>query len=342
MKGPELVWDDGDVRAGPRWGRVEAWRASVRVRWLFRRFRSGPQSGSYSTRNRPDDPGRFVQTYPSEYRKPMNGSFKSSGRIVSSDQAVPNNLKNETLNNRQFVRLVAYNKKFVGCSFRNTTFEVCYLRKCTFDSCDFSGCHFDRCKLPGTSFQECKFDYATFERTLIEPEILKTGCPSFENLQMRFARSLRINYQELGDSDATNEAILVELAATEIHLKKAVFSRDYYYRSKYKGFRRAVLAVEFAKFKALDIIWGNGEKINRLIMTLFFVLVCMAVFDVLNYRNPKNVDDYIDAIVMAPQVLVGVASPIEFSAGYLSIIAIIRFVVFTLFVSIILKRFHRR
>ena len=68
----------------------------------------------------------------------------------------------------------------------------------------------------------------------------------------------------------------------------------------------------------------------------------MAVFDVLNYRNPKNVDDYIDAIVMAPQVLVGVASPIEFSAGYLSIIAIIRFVVFTLFVSIILKRFHRR
>ena len=27
--------------------RVEDWRASLRVRWLFRRFRSGPQSGSH-------------------------------------------------------------------------------------------------------------------------------------------------------------------------------------------------------------------------------------------------------------------------------------------------------
>ena len=30
-----------------RRSRVEDWRASLRVRWLFRRFRSGPQSGSH-------------------------------------------------------------------------------------------------------------------------------------------------------------------------------------------------------------------------------------------------------------------------------------------------------
>ena len=30
------------------WGRVENWRAYVRVRWRFRRFRFGPQSGSHS------------------------------------------------------------------------------------------------------------------------------------------------------------------------------------------------------------------------------------------------------------------------------------------------------
>ena len=28
-------------------GRVGGWRADFRVRWLFRRFRSGPQSGSH-------------------------------------------------------------------------------------------------------------------------------------------------------------------------------------------------------------------------------------------------------------------------------------------------------
>ena len=272
----------------------------------------------------------------------MNDQFKSTGRIICSDQAVPNDLQHERLNNRQFVRLVANTRKFTGCNFRNTTFEACYLRKCTFDSCDFSGCHFERCELPGTSFIGCKFDYSTFHRTLIEPEILKTGCPSFENLQMRFARSLRVNYQEIGDSDSANEAILVELAATEIHLKKAVSSRDSYYRRKYKGFRRVILAIELAKFKALDFIWGNGEKVYRLLRTLFFVLVCMAVFDVLAYRNPKNVDDYIAAIVMAPQVLVGAVSPIGFSTVYLTIVAVIRIVAFALLVSIILKRFHRR
>jgi uncharacterized protein YjbI with pentapeptide repeats len=272
----------------------------------------------------------------------MNNPFKSSGRAVCLDQAVPHNLENATLNNRQFVRLVAYEKRFVRCDFRNSTFEACYLRKCTFDSCDFSGCHFDRSQLPGTSFEGCRFDYATFERTTIEPAILRTGCPGFENLQMRFARSLRINYQELGDSSAANEAILVELAATEMHLKKAAFSRESYYRRKYRGFERAALTAAWAKFKALDLIWGNGEKAIRIVGTLFVVLACMALFDVLNFRNHKNVDDYIEAFVMAPQVLVGAASPNEFGAAYLSIVAVIRLVAFALLVSILLKRFHRR
>ena len=272
----------------------------------------------------------------------MTDLFNSSGRIVCSDQAVARHLENETLNNRQFVRLVAYEKRFVGCNFRNSTFEACYLRKCTFDSCDFSGCHFDRCQLPGTSFQGCKFDYATFQRTMIEPEILRTGCPGFENLQMRFARSLRINYQDIGDSDAVNEAILVELAATGVHLRKAVFSRESYYRNKYRGFKRLAITAELAKFKALDLIWGNGEKVVRLIGALFFVLVCMALYDVLSFRNLKNVDDYIDAIVLAPQVLIGANSPLEFGTAYLSIVATIRLVAFALLVSMFLKRFHRR
>ena len=33
-------------RGRPLIGRVESWRATGRVRWLIRRFRTGPQSGS--------------------------------------------------------------------------------------------------------------------------------------------------------------------------------------------------------------------------------------------------------------------------------------------------------
>ena len=36
------------VHSAPEFeGRVGGWRASFRVRWLIRRFRSGPQSGSH-------------------------------------------------------------------------------------------------------------------------------------------------------------------------------------------------------------------------------------------------------------------------------------------------------
>jgi hypothetical protein len=196
--------------------------------------------------------------------------------------------------------------------------------------------------LPGTSFQGCTFDYATFERTLIEPEILKTGCPGFENLQMRFARSLRINYQELGDSDAANEAILVELAATEAHLKKAAFSRESYYRAKYRGLNRAAAIAALVKFKALDLIWGNGEKATRLIFTLLVVLVCMALFDVFNFRDRNSIVSYIEAFLLAPKILIGAVEPMKMGVTYLSVVALIRLIGFALLVSIILKRFHRR
>jgi hypothetical protein len=68
----------------------------------------------------------------------------------------------------------------------------------------------------GAKFSGCKFDYATFEKTLIDARVLDTECPGLENLKMRFARSLRTNFQQLGDADAVNKAMRVELSATEI------------------------------------------------------------------------------------------------------------------------------
>ena len=66
----EVTWSLtslGAERAGPEellalvrnhWhiGRVEDWRASRRVRWPFRRFRSGPQSGSHDRVSSPRSP----------------------------------------------------------------------------------------------------------------------------------------------------------------------------------------------------------------------------------------------------------------------------------------------
>ena len=68
----------------------------------------------------------------------------------------------------------------------------------------------------------CKFDYSQFSYTQVEPEILDTGCPGQENLQQRFARTLRINFQQIGDAATANSAIKVELEATRVHLYKGI------------------------------------------------------------------------------------------------------------------------
>jgi hypothetical protein len=74
-----------------------------------------------------------------------------------------------------------------------------------------------------------------FERTFVDNDILNTGCPGFENLKMRFARTLRMNYQQLGDAKSANKAITVELQASEVYLHKAWQSNESYYRKKYGG-----------------------------------------------------------------------------------------------------------
>ena len=111
--------------------------------------------------------------------------------------------------NYLFTRLVAKDKRFTKVNFRYSFFEYSYLRDCHFDSCDFTGCRFTNTNLSGSKFSGCKFDYASFEKTLVEPAILETECPGFENLKLRFARTLRTNFQQLGDASAANKAMNV-------------------------------------------------------------------------------------------------------------------------------------
>lgn len=109
-----------------------------------------------------------------------------------------------------FIRLIAKGKRFTKIDFKYSIFDTCYLRNCIFDSCDFTGCHFIGVNFYGASFTGCVFNYATFEKTIIDSEILNVGCPGWENLKLKFARTLRMNFQQLGDSQDVNKAIKFE------------------------------------------------------------------------------------------------------------------------------------
>jgi hypothetical protein len=198
-------------------------------------------------------------------------------------------------------------------------------------------------QLPGTKFSGCKFDYATFDKTLIDPHILDTECPAYENLKSRFARTLRTNFQQLGDAAAVNRAIKVELNATEIHLKKAWRSNESYYRSHHPGFlARMVAFLEWLKFKILDLVWGNGENLMRLIRSVLVVLVRMTLEDAFFHGDPNRIHTFVVSFGRSFEIFFGTLTPSDYNRSCLAILTCLRLVAVGFFLSIIIKKFSRR
>lgn len=268
--------------------------------------------------------------------------LENSGRVELSDKKFVSNVDEERYINHLFTRLVAKKIRFSNIDFRYCIFDAAYLRNCTFDSCDFTGCRFLNSNFHGTSFNGCKFDYAIFDKTFIDNDILDSGCPGPENLKLKFARSLRMNYQQIGDAKSANKAITIELQATEDHFHKAWKSKESYYRDKYKGIKRFEVFGEWVEFKALDLIWGNGESSWKLVRAVLLVLLVITLFDVLNYGNPGLVSNYLSSFILSPQILLGVTELNNYSDWYITLIFFIRLVMFGFFMSIIIKRFNRR
>ena len=251
-------------------------------------------------------------------------------------------VSNTEFSNKLFLRIVAKGRRFENVDFKYTIFDSTYFRNCVFDSCDFTGCRFVGVNFYGAKFIGCKFDYATFERTIIASDVLDNCCPGWDNLKLKFARTLRVNFQQLGDSKSANKAIKVELDATEIHLKKSWRSNESYYRKKYRGLKRIGKFLEWLNFKVLDFVWGNGENTYKLTRSVILLLVGMALFDALSFQDPTKVASYSNAILKMPEVFLGVTSPKHYPSWYISLIFFTRLVAMGFFMSIIIKRFNRR
>lgn len=268
--------------------------------------------------------------------------FTSSGRTTEVDKKVDQDLEDANHENTLFIRLVAKKKRFENVNFKYAIFDNCYIRNCVFDSCNFTGCKFVASNLRGSSFSGCTFDYSTFEKTLVDEDILDTGFPGHENLKLSFARSLRINFQQLGDAGAANKAISKELQACEQHLLKSWKSNESYYRKKYSGLKRLFVFFEWLQFKTLDFIWGNGESVAKLIRFVLIAMAFIAICHAIYFDDPNGLSSYLDALILSPQIFLGILKPEGYSSLYLTLIFLLRLITFGFFMSIIIKRFNRR
>ncbi|WP_422507093.1 pentapeptide repeat-containing protein [Stenotrophomonas sp. GZD-301] len=274
--------------------------------------------------------------------KEQNSILSESNKFELKDKKFISSVSNAQQTNVQFVRLIAKGISFTNVDFSYCAFDACYLRNCRFDSCNFTGCRFIGTNLHGSSFSGCNFQYAIFERTDIDNDVLSTGCPNGENLKIRFARTLRMNYQQLGDAESVNKAIKVELAATEEHLLKAWRSGEAYYRRKYRSWKRVEQFLRWSNFKLLDLVWGNGESTWKLARAVFVIFFLMTLFDVFTYRDRSLVSSYWSAFLSAPQVFLGTSAPPHFPSSYIASVTFVRLVLFGFFMAIIVKRFNRR
>lgn len=268
--------------------------------------------------------------------------FIDSNRTSVADKKIDQDVSGIELQNHLFLRLVAKGKKFTKVNFRYSILDNCYLRNCVFGSCDFTGCKFIGSNLRGSSFVGCTFDYSTFERTNITNDILDTECPSHENLKQFFARSLRTNYQQIGDSISVNKAIQIELQATGIHLLKEWTSKEPYYREKYKGINRAKSFLRWIDFKFLDIVWGNGESLSKMTLSVIFILIFITCFDVIIQGKEVSLPSIFSALCDSLAIFLGNLKPESYPNFYLSIITFVRLITLGFLISIIIKRFNRR
>jgi hypothetical protein len=159
---------------------------------------------------------------------------------------------------------------------------------------------------------------------------------------MKFARTLRMNYQQLGDAESVNKAIRIELEATEVHLHKAWSSNESYYRKKYTGLKRLETLIEWTNFKIFDLVWGNGESPWKLLRATILILLLMSIIDVCKFKNTQSIYSYTQAFFEAPQIFLGTLSPSNYPSPYFTLILFIRLVAFGLFMSILIKRLNRR
>ena len=159
---------------------------------------------------------------------------------------------------------------------------------------------------------------------------------------MRFARSLRMNYQFIGDAESANKAMSVELKATEEHLHKSWSANSAYYRNKYKGWSRFKAFMQWTQFKFLDFIWGNGESPLKLLRAALIIFAFMALIDIYVFSNSQRIDSYIKSLFNAPQVFLGTLSPSNYPSLYLTVILVFRLIAFGFLMSILIKRLNRR
>jgi uncharacterized protein YjbI with pentapeptide repeats len=255
-----------------------------------------------------------------------------------TDVEITKAVKAETHARKEFVRVYAVNITFTDVDFMQCVFSDCYFRNCAFIRCNFTGAAFKSSNLRGSQFEACKFEFSSWEKTLLDDTFLDRCLPSEENLARDLVRMLRVNFSQIGNYEAVNNAASKEVKLTGVHLYKAAYSAESYYRSKYKGLKRIENGALHAKWKALDLLWGNGESILQVIFSAGCIIIASAVLSHLFIETRPFRDD-LRAVAYG---FWGLSVGLTLNPSLSLFLNLARLFLFGLFMAILVKRLSRR
>lgn len=264
-------------------------------------------------------------------------ALKDNKKPKLEDAEFTADASSEDFTRHHMVRVFAVGRVFTKVSFKQTNFLECYFRNCRFIGCDFTGAFIKETNLRGSQFENCTFRYTTWEKSHLDDDFLDRCLPSEENLARDLVRSLRVNFSEIGNYEAVNRAASIEVRLTGQHLYKAAYSNESYYRSKYKGWPRFTHAVQHARWKALDLLWGNGESIIRIIFSCFVAILAVSIL----YSRETELS-LADALTESIWQFWGKQYAQPMPPIYTLALTITQFVAFGLFMAILIKRLSRR
>jgi Pentapeptide repeats (8 copies) len=268
--------------------------------------------------------------------KEKNAKFPVGHRKIYENHYFNKNVNDHTFAYMVLRRVGATGKTILNTNFSYCILEDCYFKDCIFKDCNFNGAVFRNSNFHASKFENCNFEYAEFHAARF-PEYILESPPRKENLNQKFAQRLKVNFQNLGEKKLTLLATKAELAATETFLFKAWFEQKHggYYRSKYPGRKRAIKFLEWSIFRMLKFVWRNGQSFAYLARTTAIAIVAVAVLSYL-FRTTEPVG-IIETILKSPALFFGSYKetvPEYFNA----IILVIRLVLFSLFISMLVRK----
>lgn len=264
--------------------------------------------------------------------------LRNNKKVTIKDKEFTAGLLDADFSRKELVRVFAVKQTFTGAAFKQANFLSCYFRNCRFIKCDFTGASFKDSNFRGAQFEECNFKYTTWEKTVIDDDFLANCLPSEGNLARDLVRSLRVNFSQIGNYEAVNIAASIEVKLTGKHLFNAAYSKQSYYRAKYKGWNRFRHALRYIQWKLLDLLWGNGESVFCILRAGLFVVLVAAVLSMCGVSDVTFKTAFCEAFWH----FWGAQYKAPMPPVYVIILTVTRFVTFGLFMAILVKRLARR